>query len=89
MAQIGFTKKQEHVYNRFVDLLLKERQRNGRIYAPQFLDAMMDRWEEKTNEPKGMDLLELLETTKKLGGLNEIEIAALDAAIEGCKNNEE
>jgi hypothetical protein len=48
MAQIGFTKKTEHIYDRFADLLLKEKQRSGRVYAPQFLDAMMDLWEEYT-----------------------------------------
>jgi hypothetical protein len=86
MAQIGFTKKTEHIYDRFADLLLKEKQRNGRVYAPQLLDAMMDCWEEKTNEPKGMTLLELLEATKKLEGLDDVEIAAIDAVIIEHKN---
>lgn len=45
MSQIGFTKKTEHIYDRFANLLLKEKQRNGRVYAPQFLDMLLDHWE--------------------------------------------
>lgn len=43
--------------------------------------VLLDKWEETTNEPKGMTLLDLLEATKKLEGLNEIEAAILDEAI--------
>ena len=51
--------------------------------------VLLDSWDEKTNEPKGMTLIELLEATKKLEGLDEVEIAALDAVIEGIKNETE
>ena len=88
MAQIGFTHKTEPVYNRFEKLRSDYAREHGRTYAPGFLTVLMDAWEEK-NEPRGMPLLELLEATKKLEGLNEVEIAALDAVIFGVKNEPE
>ena len=51
--------------------------------------VLLDSWDEKTNEPKGMTLLKLLEATKDLEGLDDVEIAALDAVIEGIKNETE
>ena len=50
------------------------------------VERLLNLWDEKTNEPKGMTILELLEATKKLEGLDEVEIAALDAVIFGHEN---
>ena len=50
------------------------------------VERLLNLWDEKTIEPKGMTLLELLEATKKLEGLDEVEIAALDAVIFGYEN---
>ena len=89
MAQIGFTTKTEPVYDRFNKMRRNYVEKHGRTYAPDFLTALMDSWEEKNDSPKGMTLLELLEATKKLEGLNDVEIAALDAVIEGIKSETE
>ena len=86
MANIGFTDKQLHVYTRFQDMRRAYEAAHGRTYAPGFLTVLMDAFDEKTNEPEGMTLLELLEATKKLEGLDEVEIAALDAVIFGHEN---
>ena len=88
MANIGFTDKQLHVYTRFQDMRRAYEDAHGRTYAPGFLTVLMDVWEE-TNEPRGMILLELLEATKKLEGLSEVEIAALDAVVQGIKSETE
>lgn len=45
MAQIGFTEKQEHVYDRFNALRLAYQAKHGRTYAPGFLTKLMDAWE--------------------------------------------
>lgn len=82
MAQIGFTEKQEHVYDRFQEMRLAYQAKHGRTYAPGFLTVLMDAWESKE---KGLSLRELLEATKKLDGLDEIEIAVLDAVLEECR----
>jgi len=42
MAQIGFTKKQEHVYDRFQTLRRSYADKHGRTYAPGFLEVLMD-----------------------------------------------
>ena len=89
MANIGFTDKQLHVYTRFQDMRRAYEDAHGRTYAPGFLTVLMDAFDEKSNEPKGMTLLELLEATKDLEGLDDVEIAALDAVIEGIKNETE
>ena len=89
MQSIAFTDKTEHVYTRFQDMRRAYEDAHGRTYAPGFLTVLMDSWDEKTNEPKGMTLIELLEATKKLEGLDEVEIAALNAVIEGIKNETE
>ena len=86
MAQIGFTHKTEHIYDRFEKMRRAYEDTNGRTYAPGFLTVLMDAWEETFNAPKGMTLLELLEATKKLEGLDEVAIAALDAVIFGHEN---
>ena len=58
----------------------------GFVSMSTAVGVLLDSWDEKTNEPKGMTLLELLEATKKLEGLDEVEIAALDAVIFGHEN---
>ena len=45
MAQIGFTEKSEPVYDRFRSLCLAYQAKHGRIYAPGFLDVLMNAWE--------------------------------------------
>ena len=45
MAQIGFTAKQEPVYDRFQTLRLAYQAKHGRTYAPGFLTVLMDEWE--------------------------------------------
>jgi hypothetical protein len=45
MAQIGFTEKQEHVYDRFQTLRRNYADKHGRMYAPGFLEVLMDAWE--------------------------------------------
>lgn len=45
MAQIGFTKKQEAVYDRFNALRLAYQAKHGRTYAPGFLAVLMDAFE--------------------------------------------
>lgn len=47
MAQIGFTEKQEHVYDRFQKMRLAYQAKNGRTYAPGFLTVLMDAWEQR------------------------------------------
>ena len=89
MQSIAFTAKTGHVYDRFQKMRRAYEDAHGRTYAPGFLTVLMDSWDEKTNEPKGMTLIELLEATKKLEGLDEVEIAALNAVIEGIKNETE
>jgi hypothetical protein len=46
MAQIGFTAKQEHVYDRFQTLRRAYADKHGRTYAPGFLTVLMNEWEE-------------------------------------------
>jgi hypothetical protein len=50
MANIGFTDKQLHVYDRFNTLRLAYQAKHGRTYAPGFLAVLMDAWE-KYHEP--------------------------------------
>ena len=89
MQSIAFTDKTEHVYTRFQDMRRAYEAAHGRTYAPGFLTVLMDAFDKKSNEPKGMTLLKLLEATKDLEGLDDVEIAALDAVIEGIKNETE
>ena len=42
MAQIGFTKKQEAVYDRFNKMRQEYQDAHGRTYAPGFLTVLMD-----------------------------------------------
>lgn len=49
MAQIGFTKKQEAVYDRFNALRLAYQAKHGRTYAPGFLTKLMNKWEYSEN----------------------------------------
>ena len=86
MQSIAFTAKTGHVYDRFQKMRQAYAEEHGRTYAPGFLTVLMDAWEETFNAPKGMTLLEMLEATKKLEGLDEVEIAALDAVIFGHEN---
>ena len=58
----------------------------GFVSMSTAVERLLNLWDEKTNEPKGMTILELLEATKKLEGLDEVEIAALDAVIFGHEN---
>ncbi len=46
MAQIGFTAKTEHVYDRFNKMQRDYVEKHGRTYAPGFLTVLMDKWEE-------------------------------------------
>lgn len=87
MAQIGFTKKQESVYNRFNAMRRAYEDAHGRTYAPDFLSVLMDAFEmiEGSAQSTTMSLLDLLNATKDLDGLTPDEIAALDEAIEECK----
>ena len=76
-------------YKRLSDLAAQLRIDNpggGFVSMSTAVGVLLDSWDEKTNEPKGMTLLELLEATKKLEGLDEVEIAALDAVIFGHEN---
>jgi len=45
MAQIGFTHKTEHVYDRFEKLRSDYAREHGRTYAPGFLTVLMDAFE--------------------------------------------
>jgi hypothetical protein len=45
MANIGFTEKQLHVYNRFNKMRLAYAEEHGRTYAPDFLSVLMDVFE--------------------------------------------
>lgn len=49
MANIGFTDKQLHVYDRFNALRLAYQAKHGRTYAPGFLTKLMDAWEYSEN----------------------------------------
>ncbi len=45
MAQIGFTEKQEHVYERFNALRRTYADKHGRTYAPGFLEVLLNAFE--------------------------------------------
>ena len=45
MAQIGFTSKTEHVYDRFNKMRLAYAEKHGRTYATDFLTVLMDAFE--------------------------------------------
>lgn len=45
MANIGFTDKQIHVYDRFQKMRRDYEDVHGRTYAPDFLTVLMDHWE--------------------------------------------
>ena len=45
MAQIGFTSKTEHVYDRFNKMRRDYVEEYGRTYAPDFLTVLMDAFE--------------------------------------------
>lgn len=45
MAQIGFTHKSEHIYDRFEKLRSDYAREHGRTYAPGFLTVLMDAFE--------------------------------------------
>jgi len=47
MAQIGFTHKSEHIYDRFEKMRRAYEDKHGRTYAPGFLTVLMDAWEER------------------------------------------
>ena len=74
------------VYNR---VRYRTRMKSDELQRPYYMwetiKEALDALEEKNNTPRVMTLLELLEATKKLEGLDEVEIDALDAAIEKCK----
>ena len=46
MPQISFTPKNQTVYDRFSRLLLEEQLKRGKLTAPQFLDIVLDKWED-------------------------------------------
>ena len=58
----------------------------GFVSMSTAVERLLNFWDKKANEPKGMTLLELLEATKKLEGLDEVEIAVIDAVIFGHEN---
>lgn len=58
MANIGFTDKQVHVFQRFNALRRAYEDLNGggRVYNPDFLTVLMDGWEELERIAKSNDI---------------------------------
>ena len=77
MAQIGFTKKQEAVYDRFNKMRQEYQDAHGRTYAPGFLTVLMDAFE----------VVSRLENVMELDGTKPVSLRAYIADAEANDPN--